>query len=109
MEKIKNIINQEKIESENYDFKPKINKNSGKIFNNKYINSKCKAFQRLCNPKVLKQSFVKKIEEEELLSFRPEINKDYQIRNKYYEFMEEDQAEIYNELKEKIENKRKNL
>jgi hypothetical protein len=50
---------------------------------------------------------IKKIEEEEMLSFRPDINKNYQIRNEYYEFMEDDQAEIYNELKEKIEKEEK--
>ena len=108
MEKMKNLINQEKIESEKFIFKPKIDKNSEKIFNSNN-NSKYPVVERLYKAKEEKDSLIKKKEDEELLSFRPEINKDYQIRNQYYEFMEEDQAEIYNELKEKIENEEKKL
>ena len=109
MEKIKNIINQEKEESEIFEFKPKINKNSEKIFYNKFMKTKYPVEQRLIKAKDEKESSFKKIEEEEFLSFMPEINKDYEIRNQYYEFMEEDQAEIYNELKEKIENEEKKI
>ena len=108
MEKMKNIINQERIKTENFNFKPKINKNSEKIFYNNN-NSKYPVIERLYKAKEEKDSLIKKKEDEELLSFRPEINKDYQIRNQYYEFMEEDQAEIYNELKEKIENEEKKI
>ena len=109
MEKIKNLINREKEETEIFEFKPKINKNSEKIFYNKHMRTKYPVEERLINGKEAKESSIKKIEEEQLLSFIPVINKDYEIRNKYYEFMEEDQAEIYNELKEKIDNERKKI
>ena len=109
IEKIKNIINQEKAENEDYNFKPTIDKNSEKIFYNHYIYNKYSVIDRLNKAKETKESSIKKIKEEELLSFKPEINDNYQIRNKYYEFMEEDQAEIYNELKEKIKNEEKKL
>ena len=94
IEKIKNIINQEKAENEDYNFKPTIDKNSEKIFYNYYIYNKYSVIDRLNKAKETKESSIKKIKEEELLSFKPEINDNYQIRNKYYEFMEEDQAEI---------------
>ena len=41
------------------------------------------------------------------LSFIPEINKEYKIINQYYNFMEEDQAELYNELKDQVEKSEK--
>ena len=109
IEKIKNIINQEKAENEDYNFKPTIDKNSEKIFYNRYIYNKYSVLDRLNKAKETKESSIKKIKEEELLPFKPDINNNYQIRNKYYEFMEEDQAEIYQELKEKIENEEKKL
>ena len=49
-----------------------------------------------------KEVLIKK--EKSALSFIPKINKEYQIRNQYYDFMEEDQAELFHELKEKLEN-----
>ena len=102
IEKLKNIINQEKMESENFKFKPKINRNSERIFYTNYKYSQYPVEERLAKSKEHKKASIKKIEEEELLSFKPDVNKDYQIRNQYYEFMGEDQVEIYNLLKEKI-------
>jgi len=109
MEKLKNTINQEKMESEDFQFKPQINKNSEKIFYNNYIYSQYPVIERMSKAKEHKEASIKKIQDEELLSFRPDVNKDYQIRNKYYEFMGEDQVEIYNDLKEKIKNEEKKI
>ena len=109
MEKLKNNNNQEKMESEDFQFKPQINKNSEKIFYNYYIYSQYPVIERMSKAKEHKEASIKKIQDEELLSFRPDVNKDYQIRNKYYEFMGEDQVEIYNDLKEKIKNEEKKI
>ena len=109
LEKIKNIINKDKMEMEKYDFKPKIDKNSEKIFYNTHKLSKSPVIERLLKAKDHKDSIIKKIEEEEMLSFIPDINKDYEIKNEYYDFMDDDQAEIFNELKEKIENEEKKI
>ena len=65
MEKIKNIMNQKKIESETFRFKPKIDKNSEKIFNNNN-NSKFPVVERLYKVKDEKDSNI--IKKEELLS-----------------------------------------
>ena len=94
---------------EKYDFKPKIDKNSEKIFYNTHKLSKSPVIERLLKAKDHKDSIIKKIEEEEMLSFIPDINKDYEIKNEYYDFMDDDQAEIFNELKEKIENEEKKI
>jgi hypothetical protein len=109
IEKLKNIINQENLEDESFTFKPAINKNSEKIFYNNYIYSQYPVIERMSKAKEHKEASIKKIQDEELLSFRPDVNKDYQIRNKYYEFMGEDQVEIYNDLKEKIKNEEKKI
>ena len=110
LEKIKNIINKDKMEMEKFDFKPKIDKNSEKIFYNTNKLSKSPVIERLLKAKDHKDSIIKKIEEEEeMLSFIPDINKDYEIKNEYYDFMDDDQAEIFNELKEKIENEEKKI
>ena len=104
IEKIKNNIKEEKLEYEDYKFKPNINKNNEKIFYNKNIYCKYPVEERLL---LIKET--KNIKDNKIPSFTPKINKNYKIGNQYYEFMEEDQAEIYNKLKEKIENENKNI
>ena len=108
-EKMKNKINQEKIEEESFTFKPVINKNSEKIFYKSYIYSKYPVIDRLLKAFETKQESINKIKNKESFNFIPNVNKQYTIRENYYEFMKEDQAELFNELKEKLENEEKEL
>ena len=107
IEKIKNSIDQEISEVEDYNFKPTIDKNSEKIFYQNCLYSKYPVVERL----LLKESasLNKSKYEESLPTFVPEINKNYHIRDNYYEFMGENQAEIFKELKEIINNKEKKI
>jgi hypothetical protein len=98
IEKLKNIINQENLEDESFTFKPAINKNSEKIFYKNYIYNKYPVIERLYKANEAKRAKIKKIQEEELLSFRPDINKKYTIGENYDEFMKDNQAEFFYEL-----------
>ena len=102
MERLKQMMEQDKMDKEIYKFHPTINKNSEKIFYSKNDYAKYPIVERLYIIREPNDVHIKKIQLETIPSFKPEINKNYQIRNKYYEFMEEDQAQIYNDLKEKI-------
>ena len=106
IEKIRNNLNKQKENEENFIFKPIIDKYSQKLFNQNQKISKTPVIERLCKKNEHKEAFIKKEEEERSLSFIPEINKEYQIRNQYYDFMDEDQAELYYELKERLENEK---
>ena len=108
IEKIKDILNKQKLSDENFNFIPTINKNSERLFKNNEKLSKSPIVDRLfkINNRYL---FIQKEEAKKNLSFIPEINKDYQIKDQYYNFMEEDQAEIFNELKEEVEKSEKRL
>ena len=108
MEKIKDILNQQKLKEENFKFKPTINKNSEKLFNNNEKLSKSPVVERLYKNNSKKEFFSKNDDIKKELSFIPEINKGYKISEQYYNFMEEDQAELYNELKDQVEKKEKN-
>ena len=106
IEKIKNSIDEEISEVEDYTFKPNIDKNSEKIFYQNCLYSKYPVVERLLLPK--ESSSLNKSKYEEILpTFVPEINRNYHIRDNYYEFMGENQAEIFKELKEIINNKEK--
>jgi hypothetical protein len=109
IEKIKNSIDQEISEVEDFTFKPNIDKNSEKIFYENCLYSKYPVVERLLLPKESSTSLNKSKYEENFPKFVPEINKNYHIRDNYYEFMGENQAEIFKELKEIINNKEKKL
>ena len=108
MEKIKDILNQQKLKEENFKFKPTINKNSEKLFNNNEKLSKSPVVERLYKNNSKKEFYSKNDDIKKELSFIPEINKGYKISEQYYNFMEEDQAELYNELKDQVEKEEKN-
>ena len=96
--KLNNIKKEIKIEedlnNEDLIFQPKINKKSEQIFKlNSNLSSK-PVTDRLCYTKESKEEFSQR--NKEYFTFIPEINKDYQISNDYYKFMEKDQFQIYN-------------
>ena len=103
MEKIKDMLNQQKLNDENFQFKPTINKNSEKIFNKNEKLAKSPVVERLLKKNEKKELFLKKENDKKKFMFIPSINKEYPISDKYYNFMDEDQAELYNELKEKVD------
>ena len=107
--KIKEKLNQQKLKDENFKFKPTIDKNSEKLFNKNKKLSKSPVIDRLFQKNNNKELLIKKEEMKRNLSFIPEINKEYKIRNQYYNFMEEDQAELYNELKDQVEKSEKKI
>ena len=84
------IQKKEDLKNKNLNFQPKINKNSEKIFKANHSLSSIPVSDRLCYNKETKEN------ENDKLTFAPEINKYYQISDKYYKFMEEDQFQIYN-------------
>ena len=89
-----------------FQFKPKINKNSEKLFKSNYILASIPASERLCYGTETKEDFSKRIQNEEKLDFIPEINKDYPISEKYYDFMKQDQFQIYYENMMRNKNKK---
>ena len=98
--KLNNIKNEVKKEQEfneegPFQFRPKINKNSEKLFKSNYILASIPATERLCYGTETKEDFSKRIQNEEKLDFIPEINKNYPISEKYYDFMKQDQFQIY--------------
>ena len=109
--KVKNIkekLNEQNKKNENFNFMPIIDKNSLKLFNKNKLLSKSPVVDRLLNKNKRNEALICEDEKEELL-FIPEINKEYQISNHYYYFMEEDQEELYNELKEQVEKNEKKI
>ena len=96
------IKKKEELKNENLNFHPKINKNSVKIFKANYSLSSIPVSDRLCYNKETKEN------ENDKLTFAPEINKYYQISDKYYKFMEEDQFQIYNKNTNNIHHNNKN-
>ena len=98
--KLNNIKKEVKIEEElNNDelkFHPKINKNSEKLFKSNYSLSSIPVSDRLCYGKENKEENSHKKQKGEKLTFIPKINKYYPISDKYYEFMEIDQFQVYN-------------
>ena len=97
--KINNIKKEAKMDEElndDYPFIPKINKNSEKIFKENHELSKVPVSDRLCFKKDDEDGCTHRKKNEEKLTFVPKINKYYPISDKYYEFMERDQFEIYN-------------
>ena len=109
--KLNNIKEEVKKEQEFHEegpfqFKPKINKNSEKLFKSNYILSSIPASERLCYGTESKEDFSKRILKEEKRDFIPEINKNYPISDKYYDFMKQDQFQIYCENMQKNKNKK---
>lgn len=107
IKKMKDMLNQQKLDDENLKSKPTINPESIKIFNKNEELSKSPVVERLFKSNNKKALLMQKEDIKKNLSFIPEINKKYEISDKYYSFMEEDQAELYNELKEKVQKKEK--
>ena len=109
--KLNNIKNEVKKEQEfteegAFQFKPRINKNSEKLFKSNYILASIPACERLCYGTETKEDFSKRIQNEEKLDFIPEINKNYPISDKYYDFMKQDQFQIYYENMQRNKNKK---
>ena len=110
LNKINNIKNEVKknqeSNEESFEFKPKINKNSEKLFKSNYILAAIPTSERLCYGTETKEDYSRRIQNEEKLDFIPEINKDYPISEKYYDFMKQDQFQIYYEDMLKNKNKK---
>ena len=110
LNKLNNIMNEVKkeqeINEESFEFKPKINKNSEKLFKANYILASIPTSERLCYGTETKEDYSRRIQNEEKLDFIPEINKDYPISEKYYDFMKQDQFQIYYEDMLKNKNKK---
>ena len=100
----KEIKKEEDLNNEEFKFHPKINKNSEKIFKSNYNLSSIPVGDRLCYPKESKEENCKKKNIDGKITFIPEINKNYPISDKYYEFMEKDQFQIYNKNLKKYKN-----
>ena len=107
MEQIKNMLNKEELNNENFTFIPKIDNKSEKIFNQNKKLSKSPVVDRLFKKNNNKELILEKEQSKKIRKFLPEINKEYKISKSYYNFMEEDQAELYNELREKIKKEEK--
>ena len=92
---LKKFIKNEKIKEDYYKFKSSINKNNKKIFDNNYMNNNFSVISKLKNEgkeskrsRESKESYIIKNEDEELFTFRPDINKSFQIKNQFYEYMD---------------------
>ena len=100
------VKKEQEINEESFEFKPKINKNSEKLFKANYILASIPTSERLCYGTETKEDYSRRIQNEEKLDFIPEINKDYPISEKYYDFMKQDQFQIYYEDMLKNKNKK---
>ena len=100
----KEVKKEEDLNNEDFNFHPKINKNSEIIFKSNYNLASIPVSDRLCYPKENKEQICKKNKIDEKMNFIPEINKNYPISDKYYEFMEADQFQIYNKNLKKNKN-----
>ena len=97
----KEVKKEEELHNEECKFHPKINKTSEKLFKSNYSLSSVPVNDRLNYPKYGKEECIKKKKIEEKLTFIPKINKEYPISDKYYEFMEKDQYQIYKNFQNK--------
>ena len=97
----KEIKDEEDLYNEEFNFHPKINKNSERLFKANYSLSSVPVNDRLCYGKGNKEEPCYKNKNEKKLTFIPKINKYYHIRDKYYEFMDIDQFQIYNKSLQK--------
>ena len=109
--KLNNIKNevmkeQEFNEEGPFQFKPKINKKSEKLFKSNYELSSIPASERLCYGTESREEYSKRINNQEKMNFIPEINKGYPISDKYYDFMKRDQFQIYYENMKRDKNKK---
>ena len=94
LQHLKEEIKEFETEADELKFKPEINKKSELI-----VKSKGKPLSvRLSYIEETREDFAKRKMEEMLPSFKPKINKNYHIGKNYYDFMNEDQVEIYNSL-----------
>ena len=75
-------------------FRPSINKKSEMIVQSKGMT----LLERLSCVGESREEYAKRKIEENLPTFTPQINKKYKIRDTYYDFMNENQEEIYNSL-----------
>ena len=102
------VMKEQEINDEiKYQFKPKINKNSEKIFKSNYDLASIPISERLCYGTENKEDYSKRIQKEQKINFIPEINKDFPISEKYYDFMKQDQFQIYYQNMKKNKNKKK--
>jgi hypothetical protein len=93
LEQLKDEIEEFEADDE-LKFKPEINKKSEKIVRNKGEDF----IKRIYISSNNKNNFVQKKLKESQPTFTPQINKNYKIRDKYYDFMNTNQFEIYNQL-----------
>ena len=78
-------------ESQDLQFKPKINHKSRSMVKDNYRN----VSERIGKDRDKKEKFIKKKIEESTPSFTPSINKDFKIGNRYYDYMYVNQAEKF--------------
>ena len=93
LEQLKDEIEEFEADDE-LKFKPEINKKSEKIVRNRGEDFTKRIYISSNN----KNNFVQKKLKESQPTFTPQINKNYKIRDKYYDFMNTNQFEIYNQL-----------
>ena len=93
LEQLKDEIEEFEADDE-LKFKPEINKKSEKIVRNKGEDF----IKRIYISSNNKNNFVQKKLKESQPTFTPQINKNYKIRDKYYDFMNTNQFEMYNQL-----------
>ena len=96
IEHLKNAIQLLEDDSEELTFSPVINKNSKCIVEEK---GQIPLNERIEGIIETKNSYVRKKQQEILPSFTPRINTSYKISEEYYDFMKDDQEEIYNSLR----------
>ena len=96
IEHLKNAIQILEDDSEDLTFCPAINKNSKCIVEEK---GQIPINERIEGIIETKNSYVKRKQQEILPSFTPRINTSYKISEEYYDFMKDDQEEIYNSLR----------
>ena len=96
IEHLKNAIQILEDDSEDLTFCPTINKNSKCIVEEK---GQIPINERIEGIIETKNSYVKRKQQEILPSFTPRINTSYKISEEYYDFMKDDQEEIYNSLR----------
>ena len=78
-------------ETQDLQFKPKINHKSRSMVKDNYKN----VSERIGKDRDKKEKFIKKKIEESTPSFTPSINKDFKIGKRYYDYMYVDQAEKF--------------
>ena len=93
LEQLKDEIEEFEADDE-LKFKPEINKKSEKIVRNRGEDFT----QRIYNSNNNKNNFIQNQLKQSQPTFTPQINKNYKIRDKYYDFMNTNQFEMYNQL-----------